>query len=141
MNVGGDEIMYYVAIILVTLILCTIALKYIQVVRLLFRLGFKYDVLFFLVLVLVLVGLSIALIVGNNFTTTGFVIGGLLSGILLPSMFEMTRKKKNSGYGKKRPKHVSDTDHAWSYYGGSASSDCGDAGSGGDGGGDGGSCD
>lgn len=103
--------------------------------RLLFKLGFKYDVLFFLVLVFVLVGLSIALIVGNNYTTTGFVLGGLQSGIVLPSMFEMTRKKKKSGYGKKRPKHVSDTDHAWSFYGGSASSDCGDAG------GDGGSCD
>lgn len=135
--------MYYVVIILVTLILCTIALKYIQVVRLLFRLGFKYDILFFLVLVLAIVGFSIALIVWNNYTTTGFVLGGLVSGMVLPSLFETTRKKKNSAYGKKRPKHVSDTNHAWSYYGGSTSSDCGDAGSGGsgDGGGDGGSSD
>ena len=85
-----------------------------------------------------MVGLSIALIVGNNnYTTMGFVLGGLLSGIALPAMFEKTRQKKKSGYGKKRPKHVSDADHACSYYGGSASSDCGDAGSGGDGG----SCD
>lgn len=135
--------MYYVVILLFTLVLCTIAIKYIQVVRLLFRLGYKFDVLFVLAIVLVLVGLSIVLIVGNNYTTTGFVLGGLLSGITLPSMFEMTRKKKKSGYGKKRPKYVSDADYAWSYYGGSASSDCGDAGSGGssDGGGDGGSCD
>jgi len=131
--------MYYVVVILVTLILCTVALKYIQVVRLLFKLGFKYDVLFYLVLVFVFVGSSIALIVGNDYSTTGFVFGGLLSGMVLPSMFETTRKKKKSGYGKKRPKYVSDTDYAWSYYGGSASSDCGDAG--GDGGGDGGSCD
>ena len=40
-NEGCQEIMYYVVIIPVTLILCTIALKFIQVVRLLFRLGFK----------------------------------------------------------------------------------------------------
>ena len=135
--------MYYVVVILVTLILCTIALKFIQIVGLLFRLGFKFDVLFYLVIILVFVGSSIALIVGNNYTTTGFVLGGLLSVIVLPSMFEATRKKKKSGYGKKRPKYVSDSDYAWSYYGGSASSDCGDAGSGGggDGGGDGGSCD
>ena len=133
--------MYYVVVILVTLILCTIALKFIQAVRLLFKLGFKYEIVKFLVIVVVVVICSIALIVGNDYNTTGFVLGGLLSGAFLPAMFEVTRKKKESWYGKKRPKSVSDSDYSWSFYGGSSSSDCGDVGTSGDSGGDGGSCD
>ncbi|MCZ8537894.1 hypothetical protein M9R32_11930 [Paenisporosarcina quisquiliarum] len=131
---------YYLFMGIFIIIASIFVLKNTQIIYLLFKLGFNFDVIRFMIVELLMVALVITILDSFGYTTSSFVISSLILGMFLPAVFETTQKRKPSKISKKKSKKQSSNDYAWSYYGGSGSSDCGD--SGGDSGGDGGgSCD
>lgn len=105
----------------------TFLFKIVHLIYLLFKLGFNFEVIKFLGVLGFLAIFSTFILVGTNYSTAGFLIPSILGGALLPSLFDMTKMKPKSHYGKKKPQSVSESNYAWSYYGG-GNGDCGNVG-------------
>lgn len=120
--------------------------KIAHLIYLVFKLGFSFEVIKFILIIGLMATFAVFILVAADFSTASFIISSLISGSILPSLFEMTKMKPKSHYGDKRPVTVSASNYAWSYYGGgnvgisngSSASFHGDSGSGGDCGGGGG---
>ena len=105
----------------------TVVIKVAQLIYLLFKLGFNFEVIKFLVVIGVMATFSTFILVGTDYSTAGFVIPSFIGGAMLPSLFDITKMKPKSHYGEKKPKSVSESNYAWSYYG-SGNDNCGNDG-------------
>jgi len=105
----------------------TVVFKVAHLIYLLFKLGFNLEVIKFIVVLGVMGTFASFILLGTDFSTAGFVISTLIGGAILPSLFEITKLKPKSHYGSKQPISVSNSNYAWSYYGG-GNGDCGDVG-------------
>ncbi|QUG42165.1 hypothetical protein KD050_02380 [Psychrobacillus sp. INOP01] len=119
--------MNIVFMVIFTGIAITVLFKAAHLLYLLFKLGFSFEVIKFLVVLGVMTTFSTFILVGTDFSTAGFIIFSLIGGAMLPSLSDMTKMKPKSHYGKKKPVSVSESNYAWSYYGG-GNGDCGNVG-------------
>ena len=101
--------------------------KVAHLIYLLFKLGFNFEVVKFLLIFGVMATFAAFILVYTDYSTASLVISSLIGGAILPSLFEMTKIKPKSYYGNKQPSSVSNSNYAWSYYGG-GNGDCGNVG-------------
>ncbi|SES46269.1 hypothetical protein [Psychrobacillus sp. OK032] len=119
--------MNIVFMVIFTGIAITIGFKIAHLIYLLFKLGFNFEVIKLLFVLGVMAAFATFILVGTDYSTSGLIITSLIGGAMLPSLFDMTKMKPKSHYGKMKPKSVSERNYAWSYYGG-GNHDCGNVG-------------
>lgn len=108
--------MHYVAIVFFILVAVSFVVGNAKVVYLLNKLGFNFEVMKFFILELIFLTLSILTLHGLNYSTSGFVISGLLIGIVVPTLFISTKKKVNPKERKTKPKYMSQQEWNWRHY-------------------------
>ena len=84
---------YYLFMGIFIIITSIFVLKNCQIVYLLFKLGFNFDVIKFMVVELLMVALVITIFDSFGFTKTSFVISSFILGMLIPAVFETTQKR------------------------------------------------
>ncbi|MFJ7828284.1 hypothetical protein [Psychrobacillus sp. NPDC096623] len=119
--------MSIIFMVIFTGIAVTVVFKVAHLIYLLFKLGFNSEVIKFLFVLTVMAAFGTFVLIGSDFSIAGFVIASLIGGVLLPYLFEITKLKPKSHYGTEKPKSVSESDFAWSYFGG-GDGDCGNVG-------------
>jgi uncharacterized membrane protein YgcG len=143
-------------LVVLTIILAVLfTVKNIQLIFLVAKLGFKVEIVLFIVVEALVVVPFVFTTVGNKYTTSILVLMSIVLGIFLPALFNSTKKKHNPKKAKNKPKHMSQSEWLWLDYttsptrkgskdsdsgggfwgGGSSGGDCGSDGGGGDGGG------
>lgn len=113
--------------VIFTAIAITIVFKTVQLIYLLFKLGFNLEVTKFLGVLGVIAAFAAFLLIDTDFSIGGFFTSSLIGGALLPYLFKITKMRPKSHYGEEKPKSVSESNYAWSYYGG-GDADCGNVG-------------
>ncbi|MET0960371.1 MAG: hypothetical protein ABWX58_08605 [Psychrobacillus psychrotolerans] len=101
--------------------------KIAHLIYLVFKLGFSFEVIKFILIIGLMATFAVFILVAADFSTASFLISSLIVGGILPSLFEITKMKPKSHYGDERPVTVSASAYAWSYYGG-GNGDCGNVG-------------
>lgn len=119
--------MSIIFMVIFTGIAVTVVFKTAHLIYLLFKLGFNFEVIKFLFVFGVMAAFATFILIGTDFSIAGFVIPSLIGGALLPYLFDITKMKPKSYYGTEKPNSVSESNYAWSYYGG-GNGDCGNVG-------------
>ena len=92
----GEKMIYYLFMGIFIIITSIFVLKNSQIVYLLFKLGFNFDVIKFMVVELLMVALVITILDSFGYTTSSFVISSFILGMFLPAVYETTQKRKPS---------------------------------------------
>lgn len=108
--------MYYVALIFFVVLAVLFIAGNIKVAYLLTQLGFSFEVMKFLLLEAIILTISILILHGSNYSTTGFGLGGIVLGIVVPTLLLSTRKKVDPKQRSTKPKYMSQREWNWRHY-------------------------
>ena len=87
-----------------------------KIAYLLGKLGFNFEVMKFFLFELILLAISIVVLHSSNYSNFGFVISGLLIGMVVPTIFLSTKKEVNPTYRSTKPKYMSQQKWNWRHY-------------------------
>lgn len=108
--------MHYVALTFFVIVAVLFIAGNLKIVFLLTQLGFSFEVMKFFLFELIVLTISIFVLHSSNYSNFGFVISGLLIGMVVPTIFLSTKKEVNPTYRNTKPKYMSQQKWNWRHY-------------------------
>ncbi|MEI4771650.1 hypothetical protein WAX74_18670 [Psychrobacillus sp. FJAT-51614] len=93
--------MNIIFMLIFTGIAITVVFKIGHLIYLLFKLGFNFEVIKFLVFLGVMATFVTLILIGTDNSTAGLVISSLIGGAVLPYLFDITKISRNLITGKR----------------------------------------
>ena len=108
--------MYYVALTFFVILALLFIAGNIKVAYLLTQLGFSFEVMKFFLLETIILTISMIILHGLTYSTTGFCLSGIVLGIIVPTLLLSTRKKVDPKQRSTKPKYMSQQQWNWRHY-------------------------
>jgi hypothetical protein len=108
--------MHYVALTFFIVVLVLFTKVNVKIAYLLKKLGFNLEVMKILLFELGLLIVAFIVLYSFDYSTTGFVLSGIVIGIIVPSLIVSTKKKVNPKQVKIKPNHMSQQEWNWREY-------------------------
>lgn len=108
--------MHFVALTFVVIVVVLFIAGNIKIAYLLSKLGFNFEVMKFFIFEVILLAVSFFILHSFNYSTSGFVISGILIGMVVPSIFVSTKKEVNPKHRNTKPKYMSQQEWNWRHY-------------------------
>ena len=108
--------MHYVALTVFVIVAVLFIAGNLKIVYLLTQLGFSFEVMKFVLLEAIIFTLSMVILHGLNYSTTGFSLSGIVLTIIVPTLMLSTRKKVDPRKRSTKPKYMSQQKWNWRHY-------------------------
>lgn len=108
--------MYYVALAFFVVFAVLFVIGNVKIAYLLTQLGFSFEVMKFLLLETIILVISILILHGSSYSTTGFSLSGIVLAIIVPTLLLSTRKKVDPKQRSTKPKYMSQQQWNWRHY-------------------------
>ena len=108
--------MYYVALTFFVILALLFIAGNLKIAYLLTQLGFSFEVMKFFLLESIILTISVIILHGSDYSTTGFCLSGIVLGIIVPTLLLSTRKKVDPKQRSTKPKYMSQQEWNWRHY-------------------------